>query len=220
MIAKLLPNIQKYKVVKNPDPSKLFISNLNYQLMNKKLPSINMNETSSQSSSMLCQSDYEKNILNNNIQTTERNTNEKNLEKQILYKKLNHQRKSQLFLNKSQQKNIDNKTKDYPINNSILNNTKFFRENKNKSMSSIFLGKNNNIGLINENNISNIGKNNYMEIFTNIQNNNEIKKRKLLGEKLQKFIKIKRNVMVKKNKIYNEQKNKLKAMVNIYNFVD
>ena len=220
LIAKLLPNIQKYKVVKNPDPSKLFISNLNYQLMNKKLPSINMNETSSQSSSMLYQSDYEKNILNNNIQTTERNTNEKNLEKQILYKKLNHQRKSQLFLNKSQQKNIDNKTKDYSINNSILNNTKFFRENKNKSMSSIFLGKNNNIGLIKENNISNIGKNNYMEIFTNIQNNNEIKKRKLLGEKLQKFIKIKRNVMVKKNKIYNEQKNKLKAMVNIYNFVD
>lgn len=220
LIAKLLPNIQKYKVVKNPDPSKLFISNLNYQLMNKKLPSINMNETSSQSSSMLYQSDYEKNILNNNIQTTERNTNEKNLEKQILYKKLNHQRKSQLFLNKSQQKNIDNKTKDYSINNSILNNTKFFRENKNKSMSSIFLGKNNNIGLIKENNISNIGKNNYMEIFTNFQNNNEIKKRKLLGEKLQKFIKIKRNVMVKKNKIYNEQKNKLKAMVNIYNFVD
>ena len=56
-IAKILPNIQKYKLLKNPDTSKLFISNLNPQIMNKKLPTINLNETSSQSSSLLYQSD-------------------------------------------------------------------------------------------------------------------------------------------------------------------
>ena len=221
-LAKILPNIQKYKIVKNPDTSKLFISNLNPQIMNKKLPLINMNETSSQSSSLLYQSDYEKNILNNNIiQTTEKNTNEQNLEKQILYKKLNHQRKSQL-LTKNNQKNCENKTKDYTINSSMLNNIKFLRESKNNSMSCIFYRKSNNIGesqLFYENNISK-GKNNYMEIYTNAQNNNSSIKKKLIGDELQKFIKIKRNVMLKKNKMYNDQKNKLKAMVNIYNFVD
>ena len=181
-----------------------------------------MNETSSQSSSLLYQSDYEKNIMNNNIiQTTEKNTNEQNLEKQILYKKLNHQRKSQL-LTRTKLKNVENKTKDFTINSSILNNTKFLRESKNNSMSCIFNKKSNNIGesqLFNENNLSK-GYNNYNEINTNAQNNNSIIKKKLLGDKLQKFIKIKRNVMMKKNKIYNDQKNKLKAMVNIYNFAD
>lgn len=221
-IAKILPNIQKYKIIRNPDTSKLFISNLNPQIMNKKLPTINLNETSSQSSSLLYQSDYEKNIMNNNIiQTTEKNTNEQNLEKQILYKKLNHQRKSQL-LTRTKLKNVENKTKDFTINSSILNNTKFLRESKNNSMSCIFNKKSNNIGesqLFNENNLSK-GYNNYNEINTNAQNNNSIIKKKLLGDKLQKFIKIKRNVMMKKNKIYNDQKNKLKAMVNIYNFAD
>ena len=221
-IAKILPNIQKYKIIRNPDTSKLFISNLNPQIMNKKLPTINLNETSSQSSSLLYQSDYEKNIMNNNIiQTTEKNTNEQNLEKQILYKKLNHQRKSQL-LTRTKLKNVENKTKDFTINSSILNNTKFLRESKNNSMSCIFNKKSNNIfesQLFNENNLSK-GNNNYNEINTNAQNNNSIIKKKLLGDKLQKFIKIKRNVMMKKNKIYNDQKNKLKAMVNIYNFAD
>ena len=221
-IAKILPNIQKYKIIRNPDTSKLFISNLNPQIMNKKLPTINLNETSSQSSSLLYQSDYEKNIMNNNIiQTTEKNTNEQNLEKQILYKKLNHQRKSQL-LTRTKLKNAEYKTKDFTINSSILNNTKFLRESKNNSMSCIFNKKSNNIGesqLFNENNLSK-GYNNYNEINTNAQNNNSIIKKKLLGDKLQKFIKIKRNVMMKKNKIYNDQKNKLKAMVNIYNFAD
>ena len=221
-IAKILPNIQKYKLLKNPDTSKLFISNLNPQIMNKKLPTINLNETSSQSSSLLYQSDYEKNLINNNlIQTTEKNTNEQNLEKQILYKKLNHQRKSQL-LTRSKLKNLENKTKDFSINSSIHNNTKCLRESKNNSMSCIFNKKSINIGesqIFNENNTSK-SKYNYMEIHTNAHNNNSIIKKKLLGDKLQKFIKIKRNVMLKKNKMYNDQKNKLKAMVNIYNFVD
>ena len=173
-IAKILPNIQKYKIIRNPDTSKLFISNLNPQIMNKKLPTINLNETSSQSSSLLYQSDYEKNIMNNNIiQTTEKNTNEQNLEKQILYKKLNHQRKSQL-LTRTKLKNVENKTKDFTINSSMLNNTKFLRESKNNSMSCIFNKKSNNIGesqLFNENNLSK-GNNNYNEINTNAQNNN------------------------------------------------
>ena len=92
-------------------------------------------------------------------------------------------------------------------NSSILNNTKFLRESKNNSMSCIFNKKSNNIvesQLFNENNLSK-GYNNYNEINTNAQNNNSIIKKKLLGDKLQKFIKINRNVMLKKNKIYNDQ---------------
>ena len=86
-------------------------------------------------------------------------------------------------------------------------------------MSSIFLRQPNNIGesiIINENNISSINRNKNMYIYANALNS----ERQLLGDKRQKLLKIKKRVMLKKNRIYHEQKNKLKAMVNIYKFDD
>ena len=144
-ISKILPNILKYKMMRNPDTSKLFISNLSSQIMNRKLPTINANETSNQSSiSIHCQSEYEKNILNNNnIQITdaEKNTNEQNYQRQIFRKKLNHQRKSQIFLTRTKSKISEfnsNISKEVSIiNNTFINNSKFIRESNN-NMSSIF----------------------------------------------------------------------------------
>ena len=226
-ISKILPNILKYKMMRNPDTSKLFISNLSSQIMNRKLPTINANETSNQSSiSIHCQSEYEKNILNNNnnIQITdaEKNTNEQNYQRQIFRKKLNHQRKSQIFLTRTNSKISEfnsNISKEVSIiNSTLLNNSKFIRENKN-NMSSIFLRQPNNIGesiIINENNISSFNRNKNMDIYANTLNS----ERQLLGDKRQKLLKIKKSVMLKKNRIYHEQKNKLKAMVNIYKFDD
>ena len=225
-ISKILPNILKYKMMRNPDTSKLFISNLNSQIMNRKLPTINANETSNQSSiSIHCQSEYEKNILNNNnIQITdaEKNTNEQNIQRQIFRKKLNHQRKSQIFLTRTKSKISEfnsNISKEVSIiNSTFINNSKFIRENKN-NMSSIFLRQPNNIGesiIINENNLSSINRNKNMDIYANALNS----ERQLLGDKRQKLLKIKKSVMLKKNRMYHEQKNKLKAMVNIYKFDD
>ena len=225
-ISKILPNILKYKMMRNPDTSKLFISNLSSQIMNRKLPTINVNETSNQSSiSIHCQSEYEKNILNNNnIQITdaEKNTNEQNYQRQIFRKKLNHQRKSQIFLTRTNSKISEfnsNISKEVSIiNSTLLNNSKFIRENKN-NMSSIFLRQPNNIGesiIINENNISSFNRNKNMDIYANTLNS----ERQLLGDKRQKLLKIKKSVMLKKNRMYHEQKNKLKAMVNIYKFDD
>ena len=225
-ISKILPNILKYKMMRNPDTSKLFISNLSSQIMNRKLPTINANETSNQSSiSIHCQSEYEKNILNNNnIQITdaEKNTNEQNYQRQIFRKKLNHQRKSQIFLTRTNSKISEfnsNISKEVSIiNNTFINNSKFIRESNN-NMSSIFLRQPNNIGesiIINENNISSINRNKNMDIYANALNS----ERQLLGDKRQKLLKIKKSVMLKKNRIYHEQKNKLKAMVNIYKFDD
>ena len=225
-ISKILPNILKYKMMRNPDTSKLFISNLSSQIMNRKLPTINANETSNQSSiSIHCQSEYEKNILNNNnIQITdaEKNTNEQNYQRQIFRKKLNHQRKSQIFLTRTKSKISEfnsNISKEVSIiNNTFINNSKFIRESNN-NMSSIFLRQPNNIGesiIINENNISSFNRNKNMDIYANTLNS----ERQLLGDKRQKLLKIKKSVMLKKNRIYHEQKNKLKAMVNIYKFDD
>ena len=225
-ISKILPNILKYKMMRNPDTSKLFISHLSSQIMNRKLPTINANETSNQSSiSIHCQSEYEKNILNNNnIQITdaEKNTNEQNYQRQIFRKKLNHQRKSQIFLTRTNSKISEfnsNISKEVSIiNNTFINNSKFIRESNN-NMSSIFLRQPNNIGesiIINENNISSINRNKNMDIYANTLNS----ERQLLGDKRQKLLKIKKSVMLKKNRIYHEQKNKLKAMVNIYKFDD
>ena len=225
-ISKILPNILKYKMMRNPDTSKLFISNLSSQIMNRKLPTINANETSNQSSiSIHCQSEYEKNILNNNnIQITdaEKNTNEQNYQRQIFRKKLNHQRKSQIFLTRTNSKISEfnsNISKEVSIiNNTFINNSKFIRESNN-NMSSIFLRQPNNIGesiIINENNISSINRNKNMDIYANALNS----ERQLLGDKRQKLLKIKKSVMLKKNRMYHEQKNKLKAMVNIYKFDD
>ena len=225
-ISKILPNILKYKMMRNPDTSKLFISNLSSQIMNRKLPTINANETSNQSSiSIHCQSEYEKNILNNNnIQITdaEKNTNEQNYQRQIFRKKLNHQRKSQIFLTRTKSKISEfnsNISKEVSIiNNTFINNSKFIRESNN-NMSSIFLRQPNNIGesiIINENNISSINRNKNMDIYANALNS----ERQLLGDKRQKLLKIKKSVMLKKNRMYHEQKNKLKAMVNIYKFDD
>ncbi len=225
-ISKILPNILKYKMIRNPDTSKLFISNLSSQIMNRKLPTINANETSNQSSiSIHCQSEYEKNILNNNnIQITdvEKNTNEQNYQRQIFRKKLNHQRKSQIFLTRTKSKISEfnsNISKEVSIiNNTFINNSKFIRESNN-NMSSIFLRQPNNIGesiIINENNISSFNRNKNMDIYANALNS----ERQLLGDKRQKLLKIKKSVMLKKNRIYHEQKNKLKAMVNIYKFDD
>ena len=226
-ISKILPNILKYKMIRNPDTSKLFISNLSSQIMNRKLPTINANETSNQSSiSIQCQSEYEKNILNNNnnIQITdaEKNTNEQNYQRQIFRKKLNHQRKSQIFLTRTNSKISEfnsNISKEVSIiNSTFINNSKFIRENKN-NMSSIFLRQPNNIGesiIINENNISSFNRNKNMDIYANTLNS----ERQLLGDKRQKLLKIKKSVMLKKNRMYHEQKNKLKAMVNIYKFDD
>ena len=226
-ISKILPNILKYKMMRNPDTSKLFISNLSSQIMNRKLPTINANETSNQSSiSIHCQSEYEKNILNNNnnIQITdaEKNTNEQNYQRQIFRKKLNHQRKSQIFLTRTNSKISEfnsNISKEVSIiNNTFINNSKFIRESNN-NMSSIFLRQPNNIGesiIINENNISSFNRNKNMDIYANTLNS----ERQLLGDKRQKLLKIKKSVMLKKNRIYHEQKNKLKAMVNIYKFDD
>lgn len=226
-ISKILPNILKYKMMRNPDTSKLFISNLNSQIMNRKLPTINANETSNQSSiSIHCQSEYEKNILNNNnIQITdaEKNTNEQNIQRQIFRKKLNHQRKSQIFLTRTNSKISEfnsNISKEVSIiNNTFINNSKFIRENNINNMSSIFLRQPNNIGesiIINENNLSSINRNKNMDIYANALNS----ERQLLGDKRQKLLKIKKSVMLKKNRMYHEQKNKLKAMVNIYKFDD
>ena len=226
-ISKILPNILKYKMMRNPDTSKLFISNLSSQIMNRKLPTINANETSNQSSiSIHCQSEYEKNILNNNnIQITdaEKNTNEQNYQRQIFRKKLNHQRKSQIFLTRTKSKISEfnsNISKEVSIiNNTFINNSKFIRENNINNMSSIFLRQPNNIGesiIINENNISSFNRNKNMDIYANALNS----ERQLLGDKRQKLLKIKKSVMLKKNRIYHEQKNKLKAMVNIYKFDD
>ena len=226
-ISKILPNILKYKMMRNPDTSKLFISNLNSQIMNRKLPTINANETSNQSSiSIHCQSEYEKNILNNNnIQITdaEKNTNEQNIQRQIFRKKLNHQRKSQIFLTRTKSKISEfnsNISKEVSIiNNTFINNSKFIRENNINNMSSIFLRQPNNIGesiIINENNLSSINRNKNMDIYANALNS----ERQLLGDKRQKLLKIKKSVMLKKNRMYHEQKNKLKAMVNIYKFDD
>ena len=225
-ISKILPNILKYKMMRNPDTSKLFISNLSSQIMNRKLPTINANETSNQSSiSIHCQSEYEKNILNNNnIQITdaEKNTNEQNYQRQIFRKKLNHQRKSQIFLTRTKSKISEfnsNISKEVSIiNNTFINNSKFIRESNN-NMSSIFLRQPNNIGesiIINENNISSFNRNKNMDIYANALNS----ERQLLGDKRQKLLKIKKSVMLKKNRMYHEQKNKLKAMVNIYKFDD
>ena len=225
-ISKILPNILKYKMMRNPDTSKLFISNLSSQIMNRKLPTINANETSNQSSiSIHCQSEYEKNILNNNniqINDAEKNTNEQNIQRQIFRKKLNHQRKSQIFLTRTKSKISEfnsNISKEVSIiNNTFINNSKFIRESNN-NMSSIFLRQPNNIGesiIINENNISSFNRNKNMDIYANALNS----ERQLLGDKRQKLLKIKKSVMLKKNRIYHEQKNKLKAMVNIYNFAD
>ena len=226
-ISKILPNILKYKMMRNPDTSKLFISNLNSQIMNRKLPTINANETSNQSSiSIHCQSEYEKNILNNNniqINDAEKNTNEQNIQRQIFRKKLNHQRKSQIFLTRTKSKISEfnsNISKEVSIiNNTFINNSKFIRENNINNMSSIFLRQPNNIGesiIINENNLSSINRNKNMDIYANALNS----ERQLLGDKRQKLLKIKKSVMLKKNRIYHEQKNKLKAMVNIYKFDD
>ena len=226
-ISKILPNILKYKMMRNPDTSKLFISNLSSQIMNRKLPTINANETSNQSSiSIHCQSEYEKNILNNNniqINDAEKNTNEQNIQRQIFRKKLNHQRKSQIFLTRTNSKISEfnsNISKEVSIiNNTFINNSKFIRENNINNMSSIFLRQPNNIGesiIINENNLSSINRNKNMDIYANALNS----ERQLLGDKRQKLLKIKKSVMLKKNRIYHEQKNKLKAMVNIYKFDD
>ena len=225
-ISKNLPNLMKVKDVQKKD--NIFL--INSHFVSKKLPLVINHETSS-ISSRYDQSEYEKNILNNKSQlsTVEKCENISNVRKIFLYKKLNNQ-KRKLFITSSRTKINDlnlNKSKDNSINSSYNTISKYLRESKNSSLSSLQIKKSNYIEgpkiIINEPNemknilyLSNtITRNNESNLLTNFP---VIKSRgkKLIGDKLRKFMNIKKNLLIKKSKIYKSQKDKLKSMFNSY----
>ena len=226
-ISKVLPNLIKVKDVKKKE-NIILINNSHF--IPKIFPLLNSHDTSS-ISSRYDQSEYEKNILNNKSQlsTVEKCENIQKLKKIFLYKKLsNHKRK--LFITSSRTKTNDlnlNKSKDNSINSSYNNISKYFRESKNSNLSSLPLKKSNYneepkiiINAPNEkktilSSSVTITINNESNILTNfpVIKSNE---KKLIGDKLRKFMNIKKNLLIKKSKIYKSQKDKLQSMLNSY----
>ena len=219
-ISRILPDvIKRIKSQKTTENS--YLLNNESSFVYKKLPILNINESSNQS-------DNEKNFNNDKGQLPKiENDKCHNLKKQLFYKKLNNNKKPKVFLTASRAKqNYFNKSRENSINSSYNSNSKYFKDSVTSNLSCIPLKKSNYIesriledessDKKNEINLSTILNksllNNQSALLPlNALNN----KKKLISDRLQNFINIKKNLMLKKNKIYKDQKDRLKIMVNI-----
>ena len=216
-ISRILPNlIKKAKAEKSLERS--YINNGPFS-MYKKLPTVNNYETSDQSSTLINISEYERNFFNDKgrLPMIEKNEKLPDLKKHMFYQKLNHNKKK-LYLTSSRAKlNHLTKSRENSVNSSLYDNSKTLKDSKISHMSSIPLRKSNFIIeprlLEDDSDERKTGGrfNNQSALFPLKQINN---KKKIIGGKLQNFIKIKKKLIIKKNKIYKDQKDRLKLMVN------
>ena len=222
-ISTILPNLVKInKNGKNTDNNSYILNESSFVV--RKLPNLNINDLSNQSI-------YEKNNINNESQLPKIEKDvHYNLKKQIFYKKISHHMKNKVHLTASRAlQNYFNKSRETSINSSYHSNTKYFKDSKISNISCIPLRNSNIRGESNyienessdkknEINLSSVllTKSKFKNEFPFLAFNPTNHKKKLIGDKLQNFINIKKKLMLKKNKIYKEQKDKLKLMVNNY----
>ena len=186
----------------------------------KKLPTLHINESSNKS-------DNEKNFLNDKGQLPKvEKDKSNNLKKLLFYKKLNP-KKHKVFLTSSRAKqNYFNKSRENSINSSFNNNSKYFKDSVTSNLSCIPLKKSNYFDskILEDESSDKKNEINLSSILNKSQLNNQSAifplkpindKKKSLSDKLQNFINIKKNLMLKKNKMYKEQKDRLKLIVNI-----
>lgn len=222
-ISKLLPRlengIKRSKIIDN-----LSISN-DSSIQYNKLPSLNLNDILSEKHNKydnLNQSNFEKNNLNINTERSSIGQKNKynNLKKQIFQKKLSP-RQSNLFITSSKIK-INNLNFNFSRDNSI-NSSYYKKESKNSNNSCM--------PCVNKENIfdEDISDKQSYYIYPYFFNQNKqsstqsllpfnsiLNQRKLIGEKQQRLINIKKKLLLKNNKIYKEQKQKMSSMVNNY----
>ena len=226
-ISKILPSLIKKKTSSKIIDNSYLNNDTLY--LSKKLPTLsnynNNNESSNQASSIINIAEYEKNIFNNKSQLSgiEKRDKYTKLKSQLFYNKLNQKRRVKLFLTRAKLNNF-NKSGDNSFNNSSYNNSYHLKESNRFSNLSCIPLRNSNFesriiedDSLNENNISTfISKsrlNNQSALLPlNLMNN----QKKLIKNKLQNFINIKKKLIIKKNKIYKDQKDKIKSMINNY----
>jgi hypothetical protein len=218
-ISRILPDVVKrFQNGKSTENS--YLLNNESSFVYKKLPTLHINESSNKS-------DNEKNFLNDKGQLPKvEKDKSNNLKKLLFYKKLNPI-KHKVFLTSSRAKqNYFNKSRENSINSSYNSNSKYFKDSVTSNLSCIPLKKSNYIesriledessDKKNEINLSTILNKSLLNNQSALLPFNAINnKRKLLSNRLQNFINIKKNLMLKKNKIYKDQKDRLKIMVNI-----
>ena len=177
-------------------------------------------------------SEHEKNYLNNSSQlpNIERREKYNILKNELLEKKINsnHNIKNKKLFLTSSRVNIDknNKINENTINSSLNNNSKYFKESVHSNFSCIPL-RNPNYSkelYFNGDETYKKGEINLSKLLDKggLTNKSAIyplePKKKLLGDKLRKFINIKKKLILKKNQIYKFQKDRLNYMINNFSF--
>ena len=218
-ISRILPDVVKrFQNGKSTENS--YLLNNESSFVYNKLPTLHINESSNKS-------DNEKNFLNDKGQLPKvEKDKSNNLKKLLFYKKLNP-KNHKVFLTSSRAKqNYFNKSRENSINSSFNNNSKYFKDSVTSNLSCIPLKKSNYIDskILEDESSDKKNEINLSSILNKSQLNNQSAifplkpindKKKSLSDKLQNFINIKKNLMLKKNKMYKEQKDRLKLIVNI-----
>ena len=177
-------------------------------------------------------SEHEKNYLNNSSQlpNIERREKYNILKNELLEKKINsnHNIKNKKLFITSSRVNIDknNKINENTINSSLNNNSKYFKESVHSNFSCIPL-RNSNYSkelYFNGDESYKKGEINLSKLLDKggLTNKSAMyplePKKKFLGDKLRKFINIKKKLILKKNQIYKFQKDRLNYMINNFSF--
>ena len=225
-ISKIIPSlIKKANNIKSTNNS--FIFNYNESsLLYRNLPPLNNFSDSTM------KSEHEKNYLNNSSQlpNIERREKYNILKNELLEKKINsnHNIKNKKLFITSSRVNIDknNKINENTINSSLNNNSKYFKESVHSNFSCIPLRNSNFSKELNFNGDESYkkGEINLSKLLDKggLTNKSAMyplePKKKFLGDKLRKFINIKKKLILKKNQIYKFQKDRLNYMINNFSF--